>query len=378
MPFTISKKTNLEVLSYDFRLIDHLRNGDVSGDNTIDGAPEAEMDAIRKEDPHTGWEYVDPLPAAIDIEDFGDVVAGKAVCPYCGHDRSLKSQSPDTPPVLHFLKRGVTTGVELYMTEPCWCVTAAVWWSTWKYVPKKFQRVPLLPLLEPSKLSNLAEAEQQAIINQIQENPKRNYAFFGPPGTGKSYLAFTLYRWACTERFRYQPDHGRNLPASVFFISLGQLLDEFHRYNTFQTAPYTDEDGVVRYTKAPEPTISRRKIEAATRAGLRVFIYISEFDKLTNFNEYKQRVTFEIIDALYENEGQLVITSNLSLPAFIDFIGHDSPLLRRIVNHDLDEKDQGIIFNLQPTTSLLAPAFATESRQESKAVNEVPDALDAW
>jgi DNA replication protein DnaC len=71
---------------------------------------------------------------------------------------------------------------------------------------------------------------------------------------------------------------------------------------------------------ASEPEITRKKIRKAEAAGLKPRLFLEEIDK-TKSTKFKLDSLFEVIDGIYENKGQLVISSNLTLSEFTETFG---------------------------------------------------------
>lgn len=51
-----------------------------------------------------------------------------------------------------------------------------------------------LPKMQPSRLCTLAPEKQKTLIAKVQKAPEEGWAFFGPPGTGKSMLTAALFK----------------------------------------------------------------------------------------------------------------------------------------------------------------------------------------
>jgi DNA replication protein DnaC len=159
--------------------------------------------------------------------------------------------------------------------------------------------------LQPSELSKLKSKKQEQVIKFLQANPTMSYAFFGPAGTSKTTFSVALYEnvvWDSVAQFT-----GVHIP--IFRLSAKSLMDEF----------------VVRETdrqNAPEPTITRdlikkisRRMDGTKPDDQTTRLFLEEIDKV-RYSEFKTASIFEVIDALYEHNGQFVFTSNLTVGDF--------------------------------------------------------------
>lgn len=108
----------------------------------------------------------------------------------------------------------------------------------------------------------------------------------------------------------------------VWRVSAKTLLDEFVAESISKEA----ENG-----KPIEPRVNRNKIIRATKAGYRPCLFLEEIDKV-RYSAFKVNALFEVIDAIYENNGQLVLNTNLPLGKFAIVFGDESgpALARRI------------------------------------------------
>lgn len=95
-------------------------------------------------------------------------------------------------------------------------------------------------------------------------------------------------------------------------ISAKQLLEEIHDYSVNRNR-YDEEGNFV--SGAPMPTVTREKILKAVKLGFRPRLFLEEIDKIkgteTRFNNL-----FEIVDTLYEAQGQLVLNTNMTMAEF--------------------------------------------------------------
>ena len=179
------------------------------------------------------------------------------------------------------------------------------WWRIIENNVPLHDRHIFLENLEPSDKSRLKIDRQQEVIEYLQANPSQSYAFFGPAGTSKTTFGVALYENAVWESvYRYDP-----CPVPIFRMSAKYLLDEY----------------VVREMdrqNAPDPTVSRPLILRITKRmnGLvpddqTPRLFMEEIDKV-KYSEFKTSSLFEVIDALYEANGQFVCNSNLTPEEF--------------------------------------------------------------
>ena len=80
----------------------------------------------------------------------------------------------------------------------------------------------------------------------------------------------------------------------------------------------------------PEPTVSVRKVKEAVRWGWVPRLFIEEVEKLGNLTKDRAKHLWEVIAAVYDNNGQLVVTSNQSRQQFELEFGPD--IYRRMAN----------------------------------------------
>ncbi len=70
----------------------------------------------------------------------------------------------------------------------------------------------------------------------------------------------------------------------------------------------------------PEPDVTPEKIRKYRRLGVRSKLYLEELDKVS-FPDARANNLFEILDAMHEKEGVVVINSNLRPEEFTERFG---------------------------------------------------------
>ena len=201
----------------------------------------------------------------------------------------------------------------------CECKRLKDWWSTFaKNVPPHDQHI-LMATIAPSNKSQLTIARQEEVIAKIKSAPTESYAFYGPAGTSKTTFCVALYDLTLW----FNPDACNPcLPQFVWRVSTKYLMEEFVAYATGK-----EVDGKA----AKEPRVNRRAICKAVQKGYRPCLYLEEIDKVS-YTKFKTDCLFELIDAIYENHGQIVFNSNMTPAEFEEQFGaKDGPaIMRRI------------------------------------------------
>jgi hypothetical protein len=110
---------------------------------------------------------------------------------------------------------------------------------------------------------------------------------------------------------------------AVWRIRASELLDE---HIAWDTRDLSNENRRINL-----PTVTVRKIQRAKEAGYRPCLFLDEIEKITT-KEYKVDKLCEIINAVYDAEGQVVATSNKSVEKIAEKWGDDEAItvIRRI------------------------------------------------
>jgi hypothetical protein len=175
-------------------------------------------------------------------------------------------------------------------------------------VPPKYRGLYFSNLSASTK-SSLPIETQNEIIKMLKANPDSSYAFFGPAGTSKSTWLAVMY---VNQLWRYVMDGERNPLGkklkwfAVQRITAKRLLDQFSDHALHKNDQQNENSPIVT-----EPAVTREKIESCTKNGVKFRLFLDELDKIKE-TETRYMSLFDVIDAIYEHEGQLVVNSNLS------------------------------------------------------------------
>ncbi len=152
------------------------------------------------------------------------------------------------------------------------------------------------------------------VIKHLREHPKSSYLFWGDAGTSKSHFAVALFEHALRE---HAEADWATLECPVVRVNVPALLEEWVRKSMNEAAP--------------TPSYSLEMAQSFKRHDERPFVLFDELDKFKP-SEYKLNKLFEIVNAIYDNHGQVVATSNTAPDVLVEQWGetYGSPILRRI------------------------------------------------
>jgi hypothetical protein len=254
------------------------------------------------------------------------VARNESLCPRCNGNGEWH------PPK----ERGLTTGAfRCGNTSRCLCVPKQVFWRhLTNNVPPRYQKLALQNL-KPSETSRLSIERQQQLYDTLRSKPNDSYAFFGPVGTSKTTVTTSLYRhqlaryienaWKASHHvsaFKYSMAQASRIP--LWRIDAKTLLLQHHDFAI--NRPVTNAEGE-ELGGAPEPTVTRHRIERFTKSGEKVHLFLEEIDKV-ELTKARRDTLFDVVNAVYEHEGQLVINTNLTKDEFQDMYGAE--FVRRI------------------------------------------------
>lgn len=276
----------------------------------------------------TEW-VSDPIPG-IDPATQEAIGLAKISCTVCGGSGSVSRQ-----------KHGAETGILFAISYICSCRSLGSFWRIWDHVPLRWRGVTLEGL-EPYTQSPMDMGRQVTVLETVKANPTVSYHFYGDPGTGKTHYAYALYRKALAT-WAASPKAAEGV--SVWYLSTAALLD--------QAAEHAVDKSY------PAPAISREIIHKRRRQGLRPCLILSEVDKAGLTTDFRRRTLIELVDAVWEEEGQVVMTSNATPQELADEWGgkYADALLRRFA---AAPNGYALNFSRSPKKSVL-----TTTREES-------------
>lgn len=282
-----------------------------------EGMADKQLAAMQRE---RQWEPLNPIaiPMKIRPEDQYSVGAGLMRCPFnCTHQR------------LTVRYRGVMTGAiaEWGTTCPCWdfCRIDERWR---KCTPKDYWEcnLDLLTPCDNPRMVSLSVGRQQEIIDFVQGHPNDNYLFIGEGGTGKSHLAYAVFRKAMVEQYRTH----HNFTEGCWAVSTPDLIEDLYQ---FKTRGFHDSDYYYYNGGSPPkvPAVTPPMIQKAAEEGLKPVVVLDELDK---FEFKKNRISFlaNIVKTTEECGGQVIGISNLTWEGLEAEWGKDfsTPILRRM------------------------------------------------
>jgi len=259
----------------------------------------------------TDWQYIDEYTLLTDEE--AQVVRDGGACPRCSQDG------------YNLRLIGSVTGIVIRRRRKCTCEFLKTLMSVWnnpKLVPERFRSVNLSSLVPVGPPTSRLPIEMQAkVIAALQKNPDRSYLLVGDAGTGKTHFSYGLFRHAVFTWAQEAFADDAMWERSVFRFNAKVLLDSHVAWATKEN----DDD-----TKVPDLTV--KKIKVLFNKGHKVRLFLDEIDKF-NPTKFKLDTLFELVDAVYEEGGQIVAVGNASVPKLHklwgDFTDPDA-IIRRI------------------------------------------------
>jgi DNA replication protein DnaC len=148
-------------------------------------------------------------------------------------------------------------------------------------IPAKFNQVRL----ESIKADSSRHQKQATVLELLRKNPERSFFIAGKPGVGKSMLTWALYRHIVESGDR-----------AIICCTLSDLLEEYR--------------AVFRAMQLKEEPISPRLVaEDLMQNRTKYSVFLDDIDK-ANVTDYVSEQVYRLINAVYENNHQLVVTTN--------------------------------------------------------------------
>lgn len=251
----------------------------------------------------------------------GKAVPRIAACPYCQGSGSITM--PNRLLNEQWAKEGKTTNFT--KLEACWncygyIARLTTFVKIWvKTVPPAYRQFTIRSL-QPKEGLSVSVERQQAIIKSLSsQNPKPGFAFLGPPQAGKTVLTSALYTEALWNETVRAPQY--DLKAQKFFpvwrISTKKMLDELTDWSMHRNDP-EPEFGA----GTPYPTVTVEKIIHVRQYGRTPRLFLEELDKIKETDARRFNL-FEILNAMHDQKGVLVVNSNYTLKDFASMFGDD-------------------------------------------------------
>lgn len=174
-------------------------------------------------------------------------------------------------------------------------------------IPPRFRDVRL-EYLVPDKERH---RKQATLFAFAKANPEVNYFLAGDAGTGKTMLMWALYAYAV--------ELGKRV---VRAITLAELLDQYRAFIRDSIAGATPKF----------PLIGAEDLRSSDR---KYAIFLDDIDKAKP-TEYAAEETFKLVNAIYEEEHQLVVTTNKPSWSLIRHFNradedYGEPIIRRML-----------------------------------------------
>lgn len=162
-------------------------------------------------------------------------------------------------------------------------------------------------------ITGKGHAMQQKVIHAMRKDPTSSFFLAGDFGCGKSLLLWTLYRHALEAG-------GRKIVA----CTLTQLLNE---YKALIQASRVGDDPV-------PPQLCSTELK---QSECQYSIFLDDIDKARP-TEYAAEQFFEIVNAIYDFQHQVVVTTNLGVQALTEHFNRADPrfggaIVRRLVDN---------------------------------------------
>jgi len=172
--------------------------------------------------------------------------------------------------------------------KDCGCKLASLRQIRLAKIPPIFKDVDLQTLKPKTK-------QQEEAIRLMKENPQKSFMFCGKFGCGKTHLLWTLYKAAAQ----------RDVPRMVA-CKMVTMIEEYKKHIADSMA------------KVSPPFLPRLAADDLRQSHTRYSIFFDDIDKDTP-TEYVAKQIFDLADAIYENNHQIVTTTNLRVNELVKY-----------------------------------------------------------
>lgn len=253
-------------------------------------------------------------------------------CPECGGGQFMYS-----------IRRGELSGAVVNYGNVCFCwLWKQYWREMHRMTSARFVGVRLNRLKPEGP--RLSKPQQDEIIATVRANRDKSCLLVGPAGRGKTHIATALFSHALERSIRAQlqrDPYGRYKPC-VWRSEAGLLVT--------RTIDWDKRDRE-KENRLPMPVVRVCDIQLLP-SWIRPVVVLDEVDKIAK-SSYHLNVLLQLVDAVYERGGQVIMTSNTYPKALAALWGESyaGPILRRAT----DEPD-GLMVSFNSTPSPQPPA----------------------
>ena len=242
----------------------------------------------------------------------GAAPATRAVCPLAVVPFPSRSRSSETMIRIrecHRCEDSSWVVVDGLGAKRCRCVRRRLARKALSVIPLQFGR-PRLSRLQPR---GDIHPKQIEVIEIIKARPYASYLLCGVNGSGKSHIAWALYRHALAQRRR------------VIACSLNQLLRQWRDWEL--------RNPELRMTSCRDPSKGYPLIlPEDLSSGAAYTVFLDEFEK-AGVTDFTSRMLFELVQGLRDFGHQLIVTSNKDWAGLLD---HWKPHRRDLRQFDHD------------------------------------------
>jgi DNA replication protein DnaC len=171
-------------------------------------------------------------------------------------------------------------------------------------IPPAYQEYDLATLKPDTTYCKTPVVFQQFVIDTLRKNPTKGYAFFGPPGCGKTTMKSALLR----EAIRRNAYSGVSSYRPLYSTKMPQWMIDMEE---------------AKFNRAPQPQFHHgRALTNWKNSQARSQYFLDEFDKCSS-QEFINLTVMEFIDTLSEmgDKTSLVICTNMKYDEFLGRFG---------------------------------------------------------
>lgn len=145
--------------------------------------------------------------------------------------------------------------------------------------------------MQPSENVRLPMDRQQSILNYLNEHPLGSYAFFGPPGTGKTAYMAGLFRHLCATSVK--TTNYANVGNTFWYTLPGWLREQID----FQ------------FGRGQEPRMSARNVAMRSKYNMgRAYVFLDE--TIISNKDFSLAPVLDLFEVINNTDSALCLTTN--------------------------------------------------------------------